>query len=643
MKFNAALIINLALVASMLLGCHTPVDPDNGGNEPVVPTFVISGVEIPSSISVEYGQDYTFSVKGKGPAKGDKITFAEVGKPSNTVTVDVKSATNDSFTITIPEELDELEYSMKVTRGDVSFNLTSSVKVTIIIKLPKNPSSSSSVYGLVLGGKKGLEGVSVSDGYEVVVTDKDGFYEFSSEKQNGYVFVSLPSGYTVEADGVVPLIWKKTAKAASEAERIDFTLVPDGDQTNHTMLVFGDMHLANRTNDRTQFASFTREINDYLTAHKGEKVYALTLGDMTWDLYWYSNNYTFKEYLADISAIKGLKVFHTIGNHDHDMNAIGDWDTVVKYKDMLGPNYYSFNIGDVHYIVLDDIQCTNATPSKTDGSVRQYVETVVPDDLNWLMKDLKTVSKDTPIVVSMHAPVFTQTGSYNLKNSEALIGYFKGYSNVRFVTGHSHKIWNIDSGNIHENNSGAVCAAWWWAGNYHSKLNIAQDGAPGGYRVMDVRSKTINSYFKGTGRGDDYQFRTYDRNSINIDSESSSKFNDALTKYGAYNTASKANQVLINVWDYNSDWTISVTEDGKPLSVVNSTLYDPLYMIAYCRDRFANGAESLTFPPFKTNHFFYVIASSPNSTLEITVTDDEGRTYKETMKRPKAFNLETYY
>lgn len=536
---------------------------------------------------------------------------------------------------------------MKVRRGDKSVTLTSSVKVQIIVTLPQTPSADANLYGLVLSGTKPLAGVCVSDGFDVVQTDSRGYYELKSDKAHKYVFVTLPSGYAAESDGIIPKIWQKTAKPASEAERIDFRLHSDGDQTRHTLLVMGDLHLAKRTNDRGQYAKFTDEVNSYLSEHKGEKVYGLTLGDMTWDLYWYQNGYAFRDYLADANAIKGMQIFHTIGNHDHDMNAVGDWDTVIEYKDIIAPDYYSFNIGGVHYIVLDNIQCTNAVPSKKDGSNRTYVETVVPDDLNWLVKDLKHVSKDTPVVVAMHASLYTQTGSISLKNGADLISYFNGYEDVTFVTGHTHKMWTIDNGRIHEHNTGAVCAAWWWAGYYHPTLNIAQDGAPGGYRVMDVNGKSISSYYKGTGRDAAQQFRVYDRNCINIDAAAlapakAAEFDSDLTKYGAYNTASTSNQVLINVWDYNKDWKISVTEGGKELKVSQITAYDPLYLITYCAGRYAAGAASLSFAPFKTNHMFSVTASGPDTDLVVKVTDDEGREYVQNVARPLAFSVDTY-
>jgi len=45
-----------------------------------------------------------------------------------------------------------------------------------------------------------------------------------------------------------------------------------------------------------------KDVNAHQLPRRPGKVYALTLGDMTWDLYWITNNYSFKEYLADARA-----------------------------------------------------------------------------------------------------------------------------------------------------------------------------------------------------------------------------------------------------------------------------------------------------------------------------------------------------
>lgn len=520
---------------------------------------------------------------------------------------------------------------------------------------PFVPDRGTTVYGVVQCDGKGIEGVAVTDGYEVTVTDKDGMYQLESVKKNSMVYISTPSGYSAPLEGVQAKFYQYLSNPADSLERKDFNLEYVGDQTNHTMLFFGDMHLAARTADREQFAAFTSEINGYLQAHKGQKTYAVTLGDMTWDLYWYSNKYSFKEYLKDVNAINGLTIYHSMGNHDHNMltsvsgASLGwdavDWDTADSYRKTLGPNYYSFNIGKVHYIVLDDIYCTNTTGGASGD--RHYVEQLCSDAINWLRKDLAFVDKMTPVVVTMHSPVYNQQGSYDLENGIDVVSIFNGFNYVRFVTGHSHRMWTVDNPHIHEHNSGAICAAWWWAGYYNRSLNISTDGAPGGYRIMDWTGAYETSYYKSTGRPDNYQFRSYDRNSIKLNAADlgvtkyASEFDAYLTKYGKYNTASSANEVILNVWDYSPEWKISVRENGKELKLSRMTGYDPLYLVAYTSYRFKS-TNSPSFNPSGTNHLFKATASTANSTLEITVTDDEGRTYTETMTRPKAFSINTY-
>lgn len=514
------------------------------------------------------------------------------------------------------------------------------------------PSAGSTVYGQVLCGGRGVPGVVVSDGYEVVCTDSNGVYQMASKKKCGYVFISIPSGYEVETLGVLPLFHKNLTASASVVERVDFTLYDGGDQTNHTMLFFGDMHLANRTKDLAQFKKFVADVNSYRTDSKADKIYAMTLGDMTWDLYWYSKNFVFEQYLSNIRSMQYIPVFHTIGNHDHDMNATGDWDTVLRFRNDVCPNYYSFNIGKIHYVAIDDIECTNKTASTSDGSYRTYNEKVVADVIAWLKKDLAFVDKTTPIVMTSHAPIFNANLSDNIKNVSELTAALSGY-NVTFVSGHTHVMYNANkSASLNEYNSGAVCGAWWWAGKYNDMYNICTDGTPNGYRVIKFNgSKLADNFYKAVGRSADYQFRAYDRNKIKINADAygitGSAANALLSEtalsliYGNYGFGSSDNDVIINVWDWNDKWKISVTENGKALTVSKKTLMDPSFYIAYTVPRLQENT-SVTWHPSYTGHMFVVTASSASSTLEIKVTDDEGRVYTQTMKRPLDFKVENY-
>lgn len=602
---------------------------------------------------VYVGQSIKSTVyKNLGPKTTDFVYLKGTKGSTSEYVYPVEKATESYFTFTIQEGFQSGTYGFYIRRGDenkyitdVVYNLKEEEKPDV----PSGPEleSGTTVYGLVSCDGTGISGVQVSDGYEFAYTDADGWYQLKSEKKNGYVYITVPSGYEVRSDGTQPQFFDYLTRGKKIPEKHDFPLYAAPGQDNHTVFFLGDMHLAGGKNsDRTQFATFTSELNSYVSSHWSDRMYAFTLGDMTWDVYWYDRSYCFDEYVADMNAVKNLQVFNTMGNHDNDMRtsvdgkASGwdavDWDTATRFRKDLGPNYYSVNIGKVHYVVVDNIFCTNTTGGTS--SDRHYEEKVSDDNIEWLKKDLENVEKTTPVVVTMHASLYNQLGLHSLKNATALKNCFSGFSDVTFITGHTHKMWTIDNSAIKEHNSGAVCGAWWWAGRYNRTLNLAQDGAPSGYRVMDVKGTALTSYFKGTGREDSYQFRTYDLNESYIPESEVPNSKD----YGNYSKKQNANEILINVWDYNSKWKVEVFENGKSLNVSKTTLYDPLYILAYVGQRYKTYSSSVNFGPFKTNHMFKAKASSSNSTLEIKVTDDEGRVYTETMTRPKSFNLDTY-
>ena len=605
--------------------------------------------KVPETIEINYGaKDMTFRVMfGKAPLKTDVVLL---GDPTgNLRTCPIIEVSQQSFKISLFDGMVSGDYNVYIQRGSQK-KMLGIMTVTITYKSENENkeielNDGNNVYGIVSCGTEGIPGVVVSDGVEVVQTDKDGVYQFKSKKKHKYVFISVPSGYEAMSEGVLPKIHVQLIKGENEPERVDFPLVEAPGQETHKMLFFGDMHMAARTSDAKQFANFVSDINALVSANPDEQIYAMSLGDMTWELYWVSNKYAFDEYLRDANGIKNLQIFHTIGNHDHDMAFAGDFDTVTKYKKSLAPTYYSFNIGNVHYVVIDDIDCKN-TGANTSAS-RVYDDNVVSEQLEWLKKDLSFVPKTMPLVITMHAPVYNDSNNNSLNNASAFEQIISGYT-THFWTGHTHKMYNVDklsSKKIFEHNAGAVCATWWWTGHLTSGIHVAQDGAPGGYSIVDVTGTDFKWCFKGTGKDVNHQFRTYDRNQIvmtaekfvpsNKQSASNNKaFEDAAKDWISPNDA---NYVYINVWNYDAKWTIEVKEDGKALNVERVTIKDPLHLIAYNAKTPTGG-----FGTSNTKHMFRVKASSATSTLDIKVIDRFGNVYTETMTRPKKFSLDIY-
>ena len=593
---------------------------------------------VPESAEVvDSGAQLSFTILfGKSPLLTDSIIMTDSrGSEHECKIVDL---TPKLFTVKLFEGYFSDIYEIGIRRGD-EYRLIG--KMLLSVKTAGlDLEEGVTVYGTVSCDNEAIAGAVISDGIEVVRTDENGKYQMKSAKKYGYVFISIPEGYEVASDGILPMVHKRLFLDVTTPEKVDFELYEAGNQANYTLLVMGDMHLANRTNDRTQFSYFVNDVNEYISAHPGEKIYGITLGDMTWDLYWYSNNYQFKEYLNDVNKINGIDIFHTIGNHDHEMNAAGDFDTILKYTDIIAPDYYSFNIGDIHYIILDNILCTNS--GKGD---RTYDTMVSTEQLEWLKKDLSFVPETKTIMVAMHA---TTGGTSNISSVASLLS---GYKSVHFITGHSHRVSNTDKVSYYDHNSGAVCATWWWTGkNTNNAIHIGQDGAPGGYQIFNISGTDLKWQYKATGSPVDYQFRTYDRNSIRLSSDRylSSAYKDNKNSFDdlakGWSSASTDNEVYINIWNHDPKWTIDVTENGKPLEVSRVTVMDPLHLLSYCTFAYNNSTKAVS-PTFKTSgnsHTFKVTATSATSTLEIKVTDRFGNTYSETMTRPKPFDLETY-
>ncbi|WP_370815938.1 calcineurin-like phosphoesterase C-terminal domain-containing protein [Alistipes shahii] len=615
---------------------------------------------VPGSVDVTEGGECTFAVSGGGKSPLTTDTFILESDAGISYVCPIVNTTSDSFTVRLADGCETGYYKVFVKR-DARKKSFGRIYINIVEDIDFKPDAGTTVYGIVSSAGVGVENVVVSDGAEVTVTNEKGIYQLKSAKKWGYVFISVPSGYEVPSVGVLPQFHRALKNSADVVERADFKLEKVDGQDSYKIFMLGDMHLANRTGDLGQFAQFTSDLTDYMTRHKGEKMYALTLGDMTWDLYWYSNSYYFPQYLNTInSQIKNLQIFHTMGNHDNDFQTRSDYDAAVKYVDQICPTYYSFNIGKVHYVVMDDIDC-----SSYDGTEsHNYVKSLSAEQLDWLAKDLSHVAKTTPVVVAMHAQVFYPTTSgfkidHDQVNTLRLFDILDGYT-VRFVTGHTHKLFNVtpdapivDGHNFREYNSGSVCASWWWSGNLTPGIHIGTDGTPGGYGIWDVTGTDFQCLYKSTGWPEEYQFRSYDLNNVHFSmadvplmpSDISASVKNAYMQYVNAYPQNNDNEVLINIWNWNSDWTLSVVDENrKTLPYTEVWAYDPLHIAALSVKRFNNAGLKST-PSFITDkftHFFKVKADDADTDLVITVKDEFGNEWTENMQRPKAFSTDAY-
>ncbi len=523
------------------------------------------------------------------------------------------------------------------------------------------PNSSTTVWGVVSCQNRPVANVVVSDGVETTTTDKSGFYQLASKKKYGYVFISTPRGYETPLTGVIPNFFKKTTSGS--VNRLDFTL-NKVDNDEFTLYILGDLHLANRMKswepqDVTKYRAFAEDLNR-AKLNYSENAYVLTLGDMSWDQYWWINSFDLQRYLDETNRLFNMPFFHTMGNHDNDFTKAGDFNKENEYRKVIGPTYYSVNLGKVHLIVLDNIHYADGQSTDKDGNGQitgtdyrgAYRLGLTTDQYNWLQKDLKYVSKDTPIILAGHSQFNWRdsNGTWEAKSfheipHSSFLSALSGYK-VHIFSGHTHQTANYDAmatKGIYEHNAGAVCAAWWWSDTMSAGVNIATDGSPGGYTILNANGKDLEWRYKPTGVSATHQFHAYDMNEVkkvivkglldsSLRNEYASKFQPFVNAMQAYGS----NEILLNIWNYAPDWKIEITENGKSLSYTTVYEYDPLHITAQ------SALKMNIFITEKSHHFFRVKTSSATSTIEIKVTDSFGRVYKETMTRPKEFSILNY-
>lgn len=487
-----------------------------------------------------------------------------------------------------------------------------------------------------------LRNVPVSDGVSIALTDSSGNYSMETEKELGYVFVITPSGYEpATSHANRPDFWKLITTPTGEDDIVDFTLRPV-DDSSYAFIAISDSQVGNRRGEVNCLKSKTiPDINMALDSLRDEGLepFIIMLGDQAYDRYWKPNRYGLQEAYSDLEALDAM-MYSVMGNHDNDPTGTTDLEASWEWRRTVGPTYYSFNKRGVHFVVLDDIEVVDGSPDLSKNGECVYKHHLSQDQLDWLKKDLAFVDKTTPILLALHCPLYTAPGTeatYRVTNGQDLVDILEGYNNVEIISGHTH----ISSGaedkerGIYETNYGAVCGSWWLNARVDlgNDNNICRDGTPSGYAIWTYKEGKLSNVFKGTGLPVSRQFRTYDMNNVEFDNEEiAGEFQKGREK---------TNDVLINVWSYGPGWTVEASENGIPLEVERVRSKNPLFILSYPIP-YVNLGYKLTgtVRPVFTWHIFKVKASAPDTTIDVKVTDREGRVYTERMERPKAFTTE---
>lgn len=117
-----------------------------------------------------------------------------------------------------------------------------------------------------------------------------------------------------------------------------------------------------------------------------------------------------------------------IGNHDHNslVKAVGnqvqdDYNATEEHVKHFGPVDYSFDRGNAHIIVMDNVAVTSISSSGSPNSFTwNYTNKLLPSQLEWLKQDIAMVENPESklVIFCAHQPI---RGAASTTYSEVVI------------------------------------------------------------------------------------------------------------------------------------------------------------------------------------------------------------------------------
>jgi hypothetical protein len=385
--------------------------------------------------------------------------------------------------------------------------------------------------GIMEHVERGVSNVLVSNGRDVVKTDKKGYYELPAFDGMS-VFITKPAGYDVPVneDNVPQFFYHHLPEGSPELrfgglkptgplpEDINFPLVRNytgnrKGKSNFKMIVIGDTQPYSNNEVGYVRDTLAKEFAAMdMDNVEGIIVEGDVLGD---DLGLYPR---FKQILS----VADTPQYYVPGNHDADFDAPTDKHSFDTFKREWGPAYYSFDIGKVHFVTLDNVQypCVNHDGEHDfcDDS-ETYNGYVTEQQMEWLANDLSHVPMNKLVVLNMHIPfisfVDSESNKHQTDNAGDIYRLLEGRPALA-LSGHTHTLEHFEPGEGARSNiigldipatpfpqiiTGAGSGSW-WSGDFDDDgvpMSYQRLGAKRGFMVFEFDGNTFKDSFKATG------------------------------------------------------------------------------------------------------------------------------------------------
>lgn len=353
--------------------------------------------------------------------------------------------------------------------------------------------------GIMDKGEKGIPGILVSNQETIVTTDSKGKYTLPVN-DNPYVFVTKPANYSFSSR--IDNMPQYYVDARTTDGKHNFGLITKPVQNDFKTLIIGDPQMRGEKPLNAFKEDIVTEIMNY------DVDFAFILGDIA------DNDLTMFPDEKEVIRQVPYPVFHLFGNHDINIHATSAEQAADIFREHYGPDYFSLDEGNVHFIVLNNVLYEGwDTVNSKQGS---YFGGLTDKQFSWLTADLEHVDKNKLIVILSHIP-FLEDYTYPAE-IQRLFNLLKDRKHLLALSGHLHTIENYFFDNKTYWNSpapfqgitvGSACGGWWTGPMDERGLPVSTspDGSPNGYYQFNFNNNTYRYSFVPANHREDFQMR----------------------------------------------------------------------------------------------------------------------------------------
>jgi len=438
--------------------------------------------------------------------------------------------------------------------------------------------------------EKGIEGVKVSNGREVVYTSAKGAYEIELIPEST-LFICKPAQYRIPVNevqlpqfyyhyypngtpGVATWKWPVIKSTGSLPKTIDFALLEGRVEDNFRAMGFADPQTA--TDE--QLDMMRKDIIDELFGNPYDASFGMVAGDVVND-----NLALYERHNMLMSQI-GIPIWNVPGNHDLNKESPSYKFATQTYKSIFGPDYYSFDYGQVHFLALNNIGY--------QGKGKGYIGHIDEKQIKWIENDLKDVPTDKLIMIITHIPLITYANnrtfpkSINTVNFKDLLNILKRFQYIYGIAGHdTSNSWKVEVNHEHEwfgypfiaHTLAEVRGSGWRSGPRDERgvrSATMQDGNPNGYYLFYFDGNKVRPRFIPAG-GD-----PLDRLSITLDPQLqyTEPMNQIYPSGLDRGIPEDSVKIVVNFYDGGERDEVLISIDGgKPIPMEYIERTDPVY------------------------------------------------------------------